>query len=41
MEQNEEESRQRVVDRQKQNRLRRREMGERILETEKWHRQKE
>lgn len=41
MEQNEEESRQRVVDRQKQNRLRRREMHERILETEKWHRQKE
>lgn len=40
MEQKEEESRQRVVDRKKQNKLRRREMDERILETEKWHRQK-
>lgn len=39
MEQKEEQSRQRVY-RKKQNRLRRREMDERILEIEKWHRQK-
>lgn len=39
MEQKEEESKQRV-DRNKQNRVRRREMDERILESEKWHRQK-
>lgn len=39
MEQKEEESKQRV-DRNKQNRVRRGEMDERILESEKWHRQK-